>query len=231
MISNSKYPKIGVLQRRQSRMKRETVIDALAKYGISISTSTLSNYEGGHTDTPASILAHLALIYKCSIEDLYDSDYKVNTFNLKHPNNSYVLSRNSNRLEDNFETQYDVLTNLGSQYNDYMYVILNENDPYLHLPKGTRLVVKDVEAYKIPIHNAFDYFLITMDIKENGLLASKTFLTKAKRVMESQKPKLVYYIDRFGQEAFMSEQGFQSIITGLVKKIIIDVHTKNTKEF
>lgn len=228
-MAEFKYPKIGRDIRNKRRLKRQTVIDLLKKEGVSISINTLSNYESGITNTPASVLMHLANIYQTDIENLYDWESRTSLKGIYFPDLTYGLSRVSSKLIKKREELYVLHTNIVSPYISFKYVILEEDDPYMHLPKKTRLVYKEVDGNPISINTEFDYFIIAMDVTEKYKTISKTFLTKAKRVEESQKPKLVYYINHVGEEAFMSEQKFKQCIQGVITKIIIDIHTKNTE--
>ena len=230
-MAEPKYPKIGRRARNSLRMKRQTVIDELNKYGISIGLNTLSNYEGGFTNTPASVLIHLAKIYETEIKYLFDRD-EVGVFDeIYFPNNTLNLSRNQNRLTEKRERLYDLHKNVTSPHISYKYIILEEDDPYMHFPKNTRLVYKEADGNLISINDEFDYFIIARDVPQGYNYVSKTYLTKAKKVQESQKPKLVYYINHIGEEAFMSEREFLDSIQGVITKIIIDIKTKNTANF
>ncbi|MBU1093014.1 MAG: helix-turn-helix domain-containing protein [Firmicutes bacterium] len=230
-MAEPKYPKIGRYARNSLRMKRQTVIDELKKYDISIGLNTLSNYESGITDTPASVLLHLAKIYDADIKYLFSKDELEVLDYFYFPNKTLSLSRNSNRLTEKGERLYDLNKNVTSPHINYKYIILEEDDPYMHLPKNTRLVYKEADGNLISINDEFDYFIIAKDILEGNNMVSKAYLTKAKKVQESQKPKLVYYINHIGEEAFMSEREFLDSIQGVITKIIIDIKTKNTANF
>jgi len=228
-MAEFKYPKIGRDIRNMRGLTRQTVVDLLKRKGVSIGLNTLSNYESGITNTPASVLLQLANIYKTDIASLYDIKSQREIEGVYYPDLTFGLSRSSNRLIKKTEFMYVLHTNIVSPYISFKYIILEEDDPYMHLPKNTRLVYKEADGNLININPEFDYFIIATDIKENYNTVSKTYLTKAKKVEESQKPKLVYYINHLGEEAFMSEQKFKQCIQGVITKIIIDIKTKNTE--
>jgi len=230
-MAEFKYPEIGRNVRNRLRMKRQTVLDELKKYDISIGLNTLSNYESGITDTPASVLIHLAKIYDTDIKYLFNRDQLEVLDFIFYPDKTMSLSRNSNRLTEKGERLYDLNKNVTSPHISYKYIILEEDDPYMHLPKNTRLVYKEADGNLISINDEFDYFIIAQDVPQGHNRVSKEYLTKAKKVQESQKPKLVYYINHTGEEAFMSEREFLDSIQGVITKIIIDIKTKNTENF
>ncbi|MFH2117464.1 MAG: helix-turn-helix transcriptional regulator [Bacillota bacterium] len=231
MTTKREYPRIG--GNKRGSKSGTLIVEQLEKLGVHISRNTLSNYEVGNTDTPASIMAYLSKIYRCDIEDLYEWKYLANIKGRYSPQKTYYISNNTLKPKETDVVDYSPTQNMSGKTDDFSYYILDDENPYLHLPRLTRLVVKSVEGLKTKIHDEYDYFLVNMDVKkkyEYDGMKNTTFLTKAKRVEESQKPRLVHYIDHVGQQQFMSEQRFTNSIVGLVTKIIIDIDTYNVRK-
>jgi len=220
---------IGVSMRKIKRLSKEDVVNKLKELGSSISIYTLRNYEAGETDMPTSVLINLSKIYDCSVYDLLDYQYKKNNYLPMANYETYTLNHDhqliSNKKRD---LPYNFMTNITNGAYDYAHAMLNYDDPNTNLPQGSRLIYKRRDYFDIKVQEDYDIFLVTKSFTENDMKGSKTFFTKAKLIANSRNPKLVQYFED-GKTEHMSSKYFNAMIDGVVVKVIIDYHTKNTK--
>ena len=222
MPNEKRFIPLGKHLREKLRLSREDVILELAKYGTQISTYTLRNYESGDQDMPITIMHHLCQIYDCSIHQFLAERNKQDT-NLKTADYlTYDLTKDyTMTLKANQDKAYDIKYSIKDDQEIYAHALLGYDCPNTLLPKGTRLIYQPGDKYYMRLKDTYDYFIISKTEMIGSKAYTKTFLTKAKEIYESTRPKLVQFFYE-GKVEHLSSKAFIDMIDGLVVKIIID---------
>lgn len=223
MQTDKRFIPLGKKFRDRLNLSREDVIEDLLKYGTHISTYTLRNYETGTQDMPLTIMHHLCHIYDCTINQFLaernqqDDRFKKADYVTYDLTKDYMLIVNKHQ-----EKAYDIKSNIKDDHEIYAHAILGYDCRNTLLPEGSRLIYQASDKYQIKLKNTYDYYIISKTESINGKSYEKTFVTKAKEIEDSTRPKLVqYFFD--GKVEHIASTAFLKMVEGLVVKIIIDV--------
>ena len=222
---NASYPKVSSLYRKKLRLNQSEVIEQ-AK--LEIDLNTLSNYENGYSDAPASVLLKLAKFYDCSLDALLSRSFLEPVSHKSHfCRVDYVIQNGIGKVLDGPDQghyAFDIGIDLDSH--SYQHFLLLQDDPNINLLKGTRLIVRMAENI-IEIDRFNEQIYLVRDKMENdsGDRVMTTFFTKAGMIKddydEPHKNNLIYYTYH-GQIKHSSLRHFKSIIDGIVVKVFMD---------
>jgi transcriptional regulator with XRE-family HTH domain len=225
---NPPIPKISTEYRKKNRWSQLTVIE---KAELKIDVNTLSNYENGRTDTPVSILLKLAKLYDCSIDALISRSFlDPMTLMTNFARVDYVIQKGIGKLKATpDQTPYAFDKGIDLETQTYQHFRLLQDDPNIHFPKDTRLIVRMAENI-IEIDRVKEQIYLVKDAMEgSGQQEMTTFFTKAGMVKDdddkAHKSNRIYYTYH-GQIQFASLRHFKSIIDGIVVKVFMDALAK-----
>jgi len=236
------FPKLSKVIRKRAQLNQQDVIDKLE---LNITINTLSNYENGYSDTPASLLLKLADFYGCSIDALLSRSYLKPLTIATNFSRSDFIYENGIGIIRPFANQESYAFDQGIDLNrnSYQYIVLNQDDPNIHLEKNTRLVVRMKDNNVIEIDRMQEQIYLIFDTyrDRSKKLVETYFFTKASMVKndygQPHQSNMIYYTQK-DKIQFIGYNRFKSMIEGIVVKTFIEplekedrVHTRQFSSF
>jgi len=228
-IEKAVFPKLSKTYRKQLGLNQGEVI---SQAKLDIDVNTLSNYENGYSDAPASVLLKLADFYDCSIDALISRSLLKPVAHVGNFSRvDYVIQNGIGKAINRPEqTHFAFDIGIDPECQAYEHFLLLQDDPNIDFPKGTRLIVKMLGSI-FEIDRLKEHIYLVREKMENdsGDRAMTTFFTKAGMTKDDydrpHSSNLMYYSYN-GQLRFTSLRHFKSMVEGIAVKVFMDSFAK-----